>query len=43
MTAKDVSSVAGLLMATEAMVAEHPEPDAAPPPALGGRMSGMRF
>ena len=37
---QDASSVAGLLVTTEAMVAELPEP-AAPMPGGGGGMGGM--
>ena len=39
---QDASSVAGLLITTEAMVAEQPEPEAPMPPAApGGGMGGM--
>jgi chaperonin GroEL len=34
------SSIAGLLITTEAMVAELPKPEAAPAPDMGG-MGGM--
>ena len=42
---QDASSVAGLLITTEAMVAEQPEPEAPMPPAApgGGGMGGMGF
>ena len=35
------SSIAGLLITTEAMVAELPKPEAAPAPDMGGGMGGM--
>ena len=38
---QDAASVAGLLVTTEAMVAEKPEPKPAMPP--GGGMGGMDF
>jgi chaperonin GroEL len=38
---QDASSVAGLLVTTEAMVAERPEKKAAPMPGGGGGMGGM--
>jgi chaperonin GroEL len=38
---QDAASVAGLLVTTEAMVAEKPEPKPAIPP--GGGMGGMDF
>ncbi len=40
---QDASSVAGLLVTTEAMVAEKPEKKAAPMPPGGGDMGGMDF
>src|SRR5881227_4022989 len=40
---QDASSVAGLLVTTEAMVAEKPEEPAAPMPGGGGGMGGMGF
>ena len=40
---QDAASVAGLLVTTEAMVAEKPEPKAAPPMPHGGGMGGMDF
>ena len=38
---QDASSVAGLLITTEAMVAEKPEKKAGPPAMPGGGMGGM--
>jgi chaperonin GroEL len=38
---QDAASVAGLLITTEAMVAERPEPKAAAMPGGGGGMGGM--
>ena len=38
---QDASSVAGLLITTEAMVAERPKKDEAPAPGAGGGMGGM--
>jgi len=38
---QDAASVAGLLVTTEAMVAEKPEPKAATPAMPGGGMGGM--
>jgi chaperonin GroEL len=38
---QDASSVAGLLVTTEAMVAERPEKKPAPMPGGGGGMGGM--
>ncbi|MGD9537080.1 MAG: chaperonin GroEL [Alphaproteobacteria bacterium] len=40
---QDAGSVAGLLITTEAMVAEKPEPKTAAPPMPGGGMGGMDF
>ncbi len=40
---QDAASVAGLLITTEAMVAEHPKKDAAPAMPGGGGMGGMDF
>jgi chaperonin GroEL len=40
---QDAASVAGLLVTTEAMVAEKPEKKPAMPPAPGGDMGGMDF
>ncbi|MFT8367567.1 MAG: chaperonin GroEL, partial [Acetobacter papayae] len=42
---QDAASVAGLLITTEAMVAERPEKKAAPAPDMGGMggMGGMDF
>jgi chaperonin GroEL len=40
---QDAASVAGLLITTEAMVAEKPEPKSATPPMPGGGMGGMDF
>jgi chaperonin GroEL len=40
---QDASSVAGLLITTEAMVAEKPEKKAAPPAMPGGGMGDMDF
>jgi chaperonin GroEL len=40
---QDAASVAGLLITTEAMVAEKPEPKAAPAMPPGGGMGGMDF
>ena len=40
---QDASSVAGLLVTTEAMVAELPKKDAPMPPMPGGGMGGMDF
>jgi chaperonin GroEL len=40
---QDAASVAGLLVTTEAMVAEKPEPKAAPAMPAGGGMGGMDF
>ena len=40
---QDAASVAGLLVTTEAMVAEKPEPKTAPPMPHGGGMGGMDF
>jgi len=40
---QDAASVAGLLVTTEAMVAEKPEPKAAPAMPHGGGMGGMDF
>jgi chaperonin GroEL len=40
---QDAASVAGLLITTEAMVAEKPEKKAATPPAPGGGMGDMDF
>ena len=39
---QDAASVAGLLVTTEAMIAEHPKRDAAPA-MPGGDMGGMDF
>jgi chaperonin GroEL len=38
---QDASSVASLLITTEAMVAERPKKEAAPPAMRGGGMGGM--
>jgi chaperonin GroEL len=38
---QDAASVAGLLITTEAMVAERPEPKSAAPAMPGGGMGGM--
>jgi chaperonin GroEL len=38
---QDAASVAGLLITTEAMIAEKPEKKAAPMPGGGGGMGGM--
>ena len=40
---QDAASVAGLLITTEAMVAEKPEPKTPPPMPPGGGMGGMDF
>ena len=40
---QDAASVAGLLITTEAMVAEKPEPKAPPAMPPGGGMGGMDF
>src|SRR5438445_601402 len=40
---QDAASVAGLLVTTEAMVAEAPKKQTAPPPMPGGGMGGMDF
>jgi chaperonin GroEL len=40
---QDAASVAGLLVTTEAMVAEKPEKKAPPMPAGGGGMGDMDF
>ena len=40
---QDAASVAGLLVTTEAMVAEHPRKEAAPAMPGGGGMGGMDF
>jgi chaperonin GroEL len=40
---QDAASVAGLLITTEAMVAEKPEPKAPTPPMPGGGMGGMDY
>ena len=40
---QDAASVAGLLITTEAMVAEKPEPKTAPAMPPGGGMGGMDF
>jgi chaperonin GroEL len=40
---QDAASVAGLLVTTEAMVAEAPKKQAPPPPMPGGGMGGMDF
>ncbi|HEX7006714.1 MAG TPA: TCP-1/cpn60 chaperonin family protein, partial [Alphaproteobacteria bacterium] len=40
---QDASSVAGLLLTTEAMVAEKPKDKEATPPMPGGGMGGMDF
>jgi chaperonin GroEL len=40
---QDAASVAGLLVTTEAMVAELPKKEAAPALPAGGGMSGMDF
>ncbi|MCW5695210.1 MAG: chaperonin GroEL [Bauldia sp.] len=40
---QDASSVAGLLVTTEAMVAEHPKKESAPAMPGGGGMGGMDF
>jgi len=40
---QDASSVAGLLVTTEAMVAERPKKDAPPPMPGGGGMGGMDY
>ncbi len=40
---QDAASVAGLLVTTEAMVAEHPKKEAAPAMPGGGGMGGMDF
>ena len=40
---QDAASVAGLLVTTEAMVAEHPKKDMAPAMPAGGGMGGMDF
>jgi chaperonin GroEL len=40
---QDAASVAGLLVTTEVMVAEKPEPKAAPAMPHGGGMGGMDF
>jgi len=40
---QDAASIAGLLITTEAMVGDKPEPKGAPgmPPGMGGGMGGM--
>ena len=38
---QDAASVAGLLITTEAMIAERPEPKSPPMPGGGGGMGGM--
>jgi len=40
---QDAASVAGLLVTTEAMVAEKPEPKSTPAMPHGGGMGGMDF
>jgi len=40
---QDATSAAGLLVTTEAMVAEKPEKKPAPPMPPGGRMGDMDF
>jgi chaperonin GroEL len=40
---QDAASIAGLLITTEAMVAEKPRKEAPPPPMPGGGMGGMDF
>ena len=41
---QDAASVAGLLVTTEAMIAEHPKKESAPAmPGGGGGMGGMDF
>ena len=40
---QDAASVAGLLITTEAMVAERPKKDAPPMPGGAGGMGGMDF
>ena len=40
---QDASSIAGLLITTEAMVAERPKKEAAHPPMPGGGMGGMDY
>ena len=40
---QDAASVAGLLVTTEAMVAEHPKKESAPAMPGGGGMGGMDF
>ncbi len=40
---QDAASVAGLLITTEAMVAEAPVKDSAPAMPAGGGMGGMNF
>ncbi len=40
---QDAASVAGLLVTTEAMVAEHPKKESAPAMPAGGGMGGMDF
>ncbi len=40
---QDAASIAGLLVTTEAMVAERPKKDSAPPMPGGGGMGGMDF
>jgi len=40
---QDAASVAGLLITTEAMVAEKPEPKTPPAMPPGGGMGGMDF
>jgi chaperonin GroEL len=40
---QDAASIAGLLITTEAMIAELPKKDAPMPPMGGGGMGGMDF
>ena len=40
---QDAASIAGLLITTEAMVAELPKQQAPTPPMPGGRMGGMEY
>jgi chaperonin GroEL len=40
---QDAASVAGLLVTTEAMVAEAPKKQTPPPPMPGGGMGGMDY
>ena len=40
---QDAASIAGLLITTEAMVAELPKKQATTPPMPGGRMGGMEY